>query len=67
MTGFTTAEDLADHGYRYVKAGAGEIARIVTLETSGSTGKRKRLYFTEGGHARYPGVHLQPSEPRSGI
>ncbi len=48
MTGFTTAEDLADHGYRYVKAGAGEIARIVTLETSGSTGKRKRLYFTEG-------------------
>lgn len=48
MTGFTTAEDIADHGYRYVKAGAGEIARIVTLETSGSTGKRKRLYFTEG-------------------
>ena len=46
--GFTTAEDLAAHGRDYVKVGAGEIQRIVTLSTSGSTGNGKRLYFTAG-------------------
>ena len=45
---FTTAEDLASHGRDYVKVGAGEIQRIVTLSTSGSTGAGKRLYFTAG-------------------
>ena len=46
--GFTTAEDLAGHGRDYVKVGASEIQRIVTLSTSGSTGAGKRLYFTSG-------------------
>ena len=46
--GFTTAEDLAGHGRDYVKVGADEIQRIVTLRTSGSTGAGKRLYFTSG-------------------
>lgn len=46
--GFTTAEDLAGHGRDYVKVGASEIQRIVTLQTSGSTGAGKRLYFTSG-------------------
>ena len=39
--GFTTAEDLAGHGRDYVKVGASEIQRIVTLQTSGSTGAGK--------------------------
>ncbi|MBR3556112.1 MAG: phenylacetate--CoA ligase family protein [Oscillospiraceae bacterium] len=46
--GFTTPEDLAEHGRDYVKVGASEIQRIVTLRTSGSTGAGKRLYFTAG-------------------
>ncbi|MBR4656951.1 MAG: phenylacetate--CoA ligase family protein [Oscillospiraceae bacterium] len=46
--GFTTPEDLVSHGKDYVHVGAGEIRRIVTLRSSGSTGERKRLYFTEG-------------------
>ena len=46
--GFTTAEDLAGHSHDYVKVGADSIRRVVTLSTSGSTGERKRLYFTEG-------------------
>ena len=46
--GFTTPEDLASHGRDYVQVGAGEIQRIVTLSTSGSTGAGKRLYFTAG-------------------
>ncbi len=45
---FTTQEDLVGHGQDYVRVGAGEIRRIVTLRSSGSTGERKRLYFTEG-------------------
>ncbi len=46
--GFTTAADLISHGSDYVKVGASEIQRIVTLQTSGSTGAGKRLYFTAG-------------------
>ncbi len=45
---FTTPEDLASHSRDYVRVGAGEIRRIVTLTSSGSTGERKRLYFSEG-------------------
>ncbi len=45
---FTTAEDLAEHGYDYVRVDAGSIQRVVTLSTSGSTGAGKRLYFTAG-------------------
>ncbi len=45
---FATPEDLVSHGKDYVQVGAGEIRRIVTLSSSGSTGERKRLYFTEG-------------------
>ena len=46
--GFTTPEDLAEHGHDYVRVDAGSIQRIVTLMTSGSTGAGKRLYFTSG-------------------
>lgn len=46
--GFTTAEDLIRRGPDLVRVGAAEVRRIVTLPTSGSTGERKRLYFTEG-------------------
>ena len=46
--GFTTAEDLAGHAHDYVRVGADSIQRVVTLQTSGSTGAGKRLYFTAG-------------------
>ncbi len=45
---FTTPEDLAAHGHDFVKVGADRIRRVVTLQTSGSTGPGKRLYFTAG-------------------
>ena len=48
MRGFTTAEDLAARPGDYVKVTGAEIKRIVTLRTSGSTGKAKRLFFTAG-------------------
>lgn len=48
MTSFTTAEDLTLHGQDYVRVRAAEIRRVVSLPTSGSTGPRKRLYFTDG-------------------
>ncbi len=44
---FTTPEDLRRRGYEMVCTGADEIGRIVTLmETSGSEGLPKRVYFT---------------------
>ena len=46
--GFTTSEDLAEHGHDYVRVDADSIRRVVTLQTSGSTGAGKRLYFTAG-------------------
>lgn len=41
-----TSAELAEHGSRMVCVPQGDVARIVTLQTSGSTGLPKRLYFT---------------------
>jgi len=43
---FTTAADLAADPARFVCVSQSEISRVVTLETSGTTGKPKRLFFT---------------------
>lgn len=43
---FTTGADVAAFGPRMVCVPQGEVARIVTLQTSGSTGAPKRLHFT---------------------
>lgn len=42
----TRAEDLRAHGLQFVCVSQSEIARVVTLDTSGTTGTPKRLYFT---------------------
>ena len=44
---FTTAEDLIRYGKEMVCVSAEEIARIVTIQTTGSEGPPKRLYFTQ--------------------
>jgi phenylacetate-CoA ligase len=44
---FTTPEDLKADPYRLLCVHPGEISRIVTLQTSGSTGPSKRIFFTE--------------------
>jgi phenylacetate-CoA ligase len=43
---FTTPSDLARHGLRLVCVGQDDIERVVTLDTSGTTGAPKRLYFS---------------------
>ena len=43
---FTTAGDIRHDPLRFVCVSQGEIARVVTLDTSGTTGAPKRLYFT---------------------
>lgn len=44
---FTTAEELRGEGGAMVCVPQGEISRIVTLDTSGTGGPPKRVYFTE--------------------
>lgn len=44
---FTTPEDLCNHGMDMLCVPPSKISRIVTMETSGTTGKPKRIYFTE--------------------
>ncbi|NLO49320.1 MAG: phenylacetate--CoA ligase [Clostridiales bacterium] len=44
---FTTSEDLRENAMEMLCVNPGQISRIVTLFTSGSTGKAKRVYFTE--------------------
>jgi phenylacetate-coenzyme A ligase PaaK-like adenylate-forming protein len=44
---FTDATSLIAEGERMVCVSASEESRIVTLETGGTTGKPKRIYFTE--------------------
>lgn len=48
MSGFTTAADLIAHGHDYVRVDARDVRRIVTQQTSGSTGDVKRIYCTSG-------------------
>lgn len=43
----TTADDLRDSGQEMICVKPGEIQRIVTLQTSGTTGLPKRVFFTE--------------------
>ncbi|HNT77835.1 MAG TPA: hypothetical protein PKH77_22710 [Anaerolineae bacterium] len=43
---FTTTADIQEDALRFVCVSQGEIARVVTLDTSGTTGAPKRLYFT---------------------
>ncbi len=45
---FTTARDLAAAPLRFLCVSQDEIRRVVTLDTSGSTGPAKRLYFSAG-------------------
>lgn len=44
---FTTAEDIAADPLRFVCLSQSDINRVVTLETSGTTGAPKRLFFTK--------------------
>lgn len=44
---FTTPDDLKRDPYRMVCVHPNEISRIVTLNTSGSTGEFKRVFFTD--------------------
>ncbi|MDT8900696.1 DVU_1553 family AMP-dependent CoA ligase [Anaeroselena agilis] len=43
---FTTADDLRRHGPRFLCVSQSDISRVVTLDSSGTTGAAKRLYFT---------------------
>ncbi len=43
---FTTAADLRCNGLQLLCVSQGEIERVVTLQTSGTTSEPKRLYFT---------------------
>ncbi len=43
----TTPADVGEQGLQMVGVSQGEISRVVTLNTSGTTGNPKRLYFTE--------------------
>ena len=45
---FLTPETLRAQGRRLVCVPASEIARVVSLRTSGTSGEAKRLYFTRG-------------------
>jgi phenylacetate-CoA ligase len=44
---FTTAEDIRCDSRQFAALPLHEISRIVTLQTSGTTGSSKRFYFTE--------------------
>lgn len=44
---FTFPSDLASSPYRFLAVRQDDVARIVTLRTSGSTGEAKRLFFTD--------------------
>ena len=43
---FTTADDLRAHGGQLLCVSQDEVARVVTLQSSGTTGPPKRLHFT---------------------
>lgn len=44
---FTTADDLRESSHRMPCVSQSDVRRVVTLDTSGTTGNPKRLYFTE--------------------
>jgi phenylacetate-coenzyme A ligase PaaK-like adenylate-forming protein len=43
---FTTADDLREQGPQFLCVSQDQVSRVVTLSTSGTTGRPKRLYFT---------------------
>ncbi len=43
---FTTAQDIRDYGLQFLCVSQDEIQRVVTLDTTGTTGRPKRIYFT---------------------
>jgi phenylacetate-coenzyme A ligase PaaK-like adenylate-forming protein len=45
---FTTPEDVRANPLRFVCVSQDEIQRVVTLQSSGTTGEPKRIYFTAG-------------------
>ena len=44
---FTTAADISQNPLSFLCVSQGEISRVVTLQSSGTTGAPKRLYFTK--------------------
>lgn len=44
---FTTADDLREEGHRMLCVSQSAVERVVTLDTSGTTGRPKRIFFTE--------------------
>jgi phenylacetate-coenzyme A ligase PaaK-like adenylate-forming protein len=44
---FTTAQDIRELALQFLCVSQDEIQRVVTLDTSGTTGQPKRLYFTK--------------------
>lgn len=76
---FTTEKDLIQDGHRMVLVGQGEIERVRTQETSGTTGRAKRVYYSSGDNERtvsffaaglselvYPGDRVLICMPYSG-
>ena len=47
MLPFLTAQTLAEHCQELVCVSQSEISRVVTMQTSGTSGLQKRLYFSE--------------------
>ena len=43
---FTTPDDIRRNPLQFVCVSQDEIKRVVTLQTSGTTGEPKRIYFT---------------------
>ncbi len=44
---FTTAEDISNHGERMLCVSQDRVARIMTMQTSGTTGSPKRVFFSD--------------------
>jgi phenylacetate-CoA ligase len=44
---FTTVTDIKSDPFQFLCVSQDEVARVVTLQTSGTTGQPKRLFFTE--------------------
>ncbi len=43
----TSSDDIIEEGHRMLCVSQSKVARVVTMQTSGSTGQPKRFYFTE--------------------
>jgi phenylacetate-CoA ligase len=45
---FTNPADIAQHPYHFACVSLGDIARVTTFTSSGTTGPQKRVFFTDG-------------------